>query len=88
MHSRVLQERMAAFWKSDRSAGEQEAGCGAPQAALNPEVFETIRQPKRPFQGWLCHDRRNVPWALYEAWQSERGMPAELKRELAELGLL
>jgi hypothetical protein len=55
---------------------------------LGPEVIETMPQPKRPFQGWRYYEAKDAPRDLYEAGQSEQDMPADLKRELAELGLL
>jgi hypothetical protein len=54
---------------------------------LGPEVIETMPQPKRPFQGWRYLDPKDAPADLFGPNQAE-DMPAELKRQLAELGLL
>ena len=53
---------------------------------LGPEVIETMPQPKRPFQGWRYLEEKDAPADLFGPGQED--MPAELKRELAELGLL
>lgn len=53
---------------------------------LGPEVIETMPQPKRPFQGWRYLEAKDAPRDLFSAGNED--MPAELKRELAELGLL
>ena len=63
-------------------------GIGRCRLILGPEVIETMPQPKRPFQGWRYLDANDAPRDLFEAGQSEMDMPADLKRELAELGLL
>jgi hypothetical protein len=55
---------------------------------LGPEVIETMPNPRRPFQGWRYLDPQDAPRDLFESGQSEQDMPADLKRELAELGLL
>lgn len=55
---------------------------------LGPEVIETMPQPKRPFQGWRYYETKDAPRDLYAAGEDENDMPADLKRELAELGLL
>jgi hypothetical protein len=63
-------------------------GIGRCRLVLGPEVIETMPQPKRPFQGWRYLETKDAPRDLFESGQSEKDMPAELKRELAELGLL
>lgn len=63
-------------------------GIGRCRLVLGPEVIETMPQPKRPFQGWRYLETKDAPRDLFERGQSEKDMPAELKRELAELGLL
>lgn len=62
-------------------------GIGRCRLILGPEVIETMPQPKRPFQGWRYLDTKDAPADLFAAGQAV-DMPAELKRELAELGLL
>lgn len=61
-------------------------GIGRCRLLLAPEVIETMPQPKRPFQGWRYLDAKDAPADLMAGGQGE--MPADLKRELAELGLL
>jgi hypothetical protein len=63
-------------------------GIGRCRLVLGPEVIETMPQPRRPFQGWRYLEAKDAPRDLFERGQSEKDMPAELKRELAELGLL
>jgi hypothetical protein len=61
-------------------------GIGRCRLILGPEVIETMPQPRRPFQGWRYLEPKDAPADLFGEGQAE--MPAELKRELAELGLL
>ena len=63
-------------------------GIGRCRLILGPEVIETMPQPKRPFQGWRYLDEKDAPRDLFEKGGAGEDMPAELKRELAELGLL
>ena len=54
---------------------------------LGPEVVETSPAPKRPFQGWRYLKDEDAPRDLGgSGFQDD--MPSDLKRELAELGLL
>jgi hypothetical protein len=62
-------------------------GIGRCRLILGPEVIETMPQPKRPFQGWRYLETKDAPADLFGEGQ-KADMPAELKRELAELGLL
>jgi hypothetical protein len=62
-------------------------GIGRCKLILGPEVIETMPQPKRPFQGWRYLETKDAPSDLFGEGQ-KADMPAELKRELAELGLL
>ena len=66
---------------------KDDEGIGRCRLKLAPDVIETLPQPKRPFQGWRYLDAKDAPADLFGASQSE-DMPAELKRELAQLGLL
>ena len=63
-------------------------GIGRCKLVLGPEVIETMPHPKRPFQGWRYLTEEDAPRDLYGPGQTELDMPADLKRELAELGLL
>ncbi|HEU0095127.1 MAG TPA: DUF1489 family protein [Rhizomicrobium sp.] len=55
--------------------------------ALGPEVIETELQPRRAFQGWRYLTENDAPRDL-TALGGDAEMPLELRRELAELGLL
>ncbi len=54
---------------------------------LEPKVVRTQYQPRRAFQGWRYLDAKEAPADLGTD-SSSAEMPAELRRELAELGLL
>lgn len=54
---------------------------------LGPEVVETSPAPKRPFQGWRYLKDDEAPRDLSGNDLSE-DLPSDLRRELAELGLL
>ena len=53
---------------------------------LEPKIIETQWQPRRPFQGWRYLDGKDAPQDLSTGATAE--LPAELRQELAELGLL
>lgn len=55
---------------------------------LGPEVIETAVQPKRAFQGWRYYPQDDVPRDLNSLGEGIAEMPADLRRELSELGLL
>ncbi|WP_113260638.1 DUF1489 family protein [Agrobacterium cavarae] len=54
---------------------------------LGPEVVETSPAPKRPFQGWRYLKDEEAPRDLGGSGLTD-DMPSDLRRELAELGLL
>ncbi|MEH3124250.1 DUF1489 family protein [Agrobacterium cavarae] len=54
---------------------------------LGPEVIETSPAPKRPFQGWRYLKDEEAPRDLGGLGLAD-DMPSDLRRELAELGLL
>ncbi|GAK69451.1 hypothetical protein RRU01S_06_00590 [Agrobacterium rubi TR3 = NBRC 13261] len=54
---------------------------------LGPEVIETSPAPKRPFQGWRYLKDEEAPRDLGGGGLSD-DLPPDLRRELAELGLL
>ncbi|NTJ42421.1 DUF1489 family protein [Agrobacterium larrymoorei] len=54
---------------------------------LGPEVIETSPAPKRPFQGWRYLKDDEAPRDL-DGFDLSDDMPSDLRRELAELGLL
>lgn len=55
---------------------------------LGPEVIATAPAPRRPFQGWRYLVVEDAPRDLDSSLAADNDMPDELKRELAELGLL
>lgn len=55
---------------------------------LGPEIIETVPQPKRPFQGWRYLKQEDAPRDLGTIGDDVASMPEDLRRELAELGLL
>lgn len=63
-------------------------GIGRCELVLGPEVIETTFQPRRPFQGWRYLTTEDAPRDLSAMGSGLSEMPADLKRELAELGLL
>jgi hypothetical protein len=63
-------------------------GIGRCHLVLGPEVIETSVQPKRAFQGWRYYPQDDVPRDLHSLGEGIAEMPADLRRELSELGLL
>lgn len=63
-------------------------GIGRCELVLGPEVVETAFQPRRPFQGWRYLASEDAPRDLHAMGSGLSEMPADLKRELSELGLL
>lgn len=58
------------------------------EIVLEPRVIQTEPFPRRPFQGWRYLKPGEVPRDLKDVPEGEGDLPAELKRELAGLGLL
>ncbi|CAD7034138.1 hypothetical protein RHAB21_02222 [Pseudorhizobium halotolerans] len=58
------------------------------ELVLGPEVVETAPQPKRPFQGWRYLKVDEAPRDLGSLGEGMAAMPEDLRRELADLGLL
>lgn len=55
---------------------------------LDPDLTETIRRPRRPFQGWRYLADEDAPEDLSGALSSSgQALPAELVSELAALGV-
>lgn len=63
-------------------------GIGRCNLVLGPEIIETIPQPRRPFQGWRYLTQEDAPRDLGAVGDDVASMPEDLRRELAELGLL
>lgn len=58
------------------------------ELVLGPEVIETTLQPRRAFQGWRYLKGEDAPRDLLSLDGGNADLPLELRRELAELGLL
>ncbi len=65
-----------------------EAGITRCDLVLGPEVIETALQPRRPFQGWRYLPADDAPRDLTALGEGVADMPADLKKELMQLGLL
>jgi hypothetical protein len=63
-------------------------GIGRCHLILGPEVIETMPQPRRPFQGWRYLTPEDAPADLGSLGEDVMALPEDLRRELAELGLL
>lgn len=55
---------------------------------MDPIIIPTVWQPKRPFQGWRYLKDEDAPADAGIELTGPNAMPAELRTELAELGLL
>lgn len=62
-------------------------GIGRCRILLQPELVRTHWQPRRPFQGWRYLRADDVPADAGSSHVAGE-MPVDLRRELAELGLL
>ena len=60
-------------------------GIGRCHLVMEPQLFRTEWQPKRPFQGWRYFDPKDVPRDLKGGDRDE--LPPALAAELAGLGL-
>ncbi|MGQ3214829.1 MAG: DUF1489 family protein [Shinella sp.] len=58
------------------------------ELVLGPEVIETELQPRRAFQGWRYLPEDDAPRDLMNMGDGTADLPLDLRRELAELGLL
>ncbi|WP_428428406.1 DUF1489 family protein [Pararhizobium sp.] len=63
-------------------------GIGRCNLILGPDVIETTYQPRRAFQGWRYLQDNEAPRDLSALGAGTAEMPLDLRRELAELGLL
>jgi len=55
---------------------------------LDPEVVLTRPQPKRPFQGWRYYKAEDVPADINGDDEGMETLPADMRNELADLGLI
>jgi len=63
-------------------------GIGRCHLILDPKVVPTQWQPRRAFQGWRYLKPSDAPADLGKGQSAILEMPMQLRRELAELGLL
>ena len=63
---------------------------GVPHCGLvyDKKLIPVRWQPRRAFQGWRYLDPKDAPADLKPGEISEEAMPADMKKELRELGLL
>ncbi|MEP1442827.1 MAG: DUF1489 domain-containing protein [Hyphomicrobiales bacterium] len=55
---------------------------------LEPRIILTEMRPKRPFQGWRYLKANEAPADQRNLSDGEGELPAEMRKELAELGLI
>ncbi|WP_439272377.1 DUF1489 family protein [Pseudochrobactrum sp. HB0163] len=63
-------------------------GIGRCHLVLEPKLVPTIWQPRRAFQGWRYMSEEDAPRDERAGGGGMQSLPAELRRELAALGLL
>nr|WP_319388822.1 DUF1489 domain-containing protein [uncultured Cohaesibacter sp.] len=57
------------------------------QIVMEPTLFRTESQPKRPFQGWRYLKAGEAPRDI-DPLRGDDDLPPDFRRELADLGLL
>jgi len=65
-----------------------EQGVNRCHLVLEPKVIPTEWQPRRAFQGWRYLNENEVPHDEAAGKAGRAALPAELRQELAALGLL
>ena len=68
-------------------AGVDAEGRGFCDIVMEQKLYPTVPVPKRPFQGWRYLKVEDAPKDLPDA-DGDHAMPAELAKDLAELGLI
>jgi hypothetical protein len=63
-------------------------GIGRCHLVLEPKVIVTDWQPRRAFQGWRYLEQKDAPRDLGDGRGGWAALPTDLRRELADLGLL
>ena len=63
-------------------------GIGRCHLILQPKVIPVVPRPCRPFQGWRYLNDTDKPRDITEGSSDTAAMPEELRRQLAEMGLL
>ncbi|MDA4847772.1 DUF1489 family protein [Hoeflea poritis] len=64
------------------------AGISRCRIVLEPRLIPTVWQPRRAFQGWRYLSVKDAPADLTAGDSGILALPPELRRELADLGLL
>jgi len=77
-------QRVTAF-----EEGQKDDGTRCCLIMLDPELIAVRPTPRRAFQGWRYLDADDAPVDLLRGVDDHlAGMPAKMRRELAELGLI
>jgi hypothetical protein len=63
-------------------------GIGRCHLVLEPVVMPVEPRPHRPFQGWRYLEAKDAPRDIARGSGDLGAMPEEMRRELAELGLI
>ncbi len=64
------------------------AGISRCNLVLQPDVIPVEPRPCRPFQGWRYLEGSDAPRDMRAIGKGAEAMPEEMRRELADLGLL
>ncbi|GAB4354393.1 MAG: DUF1489 family protein [Oricola sp.] len=75
-------------WIEDIRPFVDDEGISRCQIVLDPEVVLTHTQPKRQFQGWRYLKPEDAPADLGLGGDGIDTLPAEMRNELADLGLI
>ncbi len=81
----VIQARQPVL---DLEATVRSDGQPACAIVMAPELVETEWRPHRAFQGWRYLETRDAPRDIKSGRRRGDKLPAEMERELRELGLL
>ncbi len=80
----VVLARQRVLRLDEVTGGDGITRCGI---VLDPEVIRTEALPRRPFQGWRYLAAEDAPRDLKAGREAEPGLPPDLSRALAELGV-
>ena len=67
---------------------KDEKGIKRCHLVLDPALIPTVPRRSRPFQGWRYYQASDAPADLDARAGIDAGMPPEMRRELADLGLI
>lgn len=68
--------------------GQKNDGSPCCHLMLDPELIAVVPTPRRAFQGWRYLDGEDAPADLSGGRDGLASMPAKMRKELADLGLL